>query len=94
MPIESTQIVGDDIDDHKWSEEVIWHARTCDYPRGTVYTYSTAQATIYVDSIFNLVKAELVGAECPQQQLADEAQKVSPSSKLLRYSLLPPVLNC
>ncbi|KAF8673280.1 hypothetical protein HU200_048836 [Digitaria exilis] len=40
----------------------------------TVYAYSTAHVTIYVDSIFALAKVELDGVECPLQQL-DEAQK-------------------
>ncbi|TVU23698.1 hypothetical protein EJB05_26077, partial [Eragrostis curvula] len=80
-----TQIVGDDMDDRTWSE-IIRHARTCVVPGDKLYTYNTAQATIYVDSIFNLVKVELGGVEWPLQPL-DEAQKVSPSSKLLQYYL-------
>ncbi|TVU23693.1 hypothetical protein EJB05_26072, partial [Eragrostis curvula] len=72
-PEELSAIVGDDMDDSTWSE-IIDHARTCVVPGDKVYAYSTAHATIYVDSVFDLVKVELAGVEWPLQPL-DEAQK-------------------
>jgi hypothetical protein len=43
-----------------------------------VYAYSSAGCTIYVNSVFNLVKVEIGGTECPLQQLNGD-QTVSES---------------
>ena len=61
------QILGDGMTDGMW-EETTKHARTC-YPGNKVYAYSSAGGTIYTNSIFNLVKVEIGGIECPLHQL-------------------------
>jgi hypothetical protein len=44
------------------------HARTC-VPGDKVYVYTAGGGTIYVNSVFDLVKVEIGGIECPLQQL-------------------------
>ncbi|TVU23694.1 hypothetical protein EJB05_26073, partial [Eragrostis curvula] len=72
-PDELRAIAGDGMDDSRWSE-IISHARACIFPLDKVYAYHSVRATIYVNSIFDLVKVKLGGVECPLQEL-DEAQK-------------------
>ncbi|GJN04853.1 hypothetical protein PR202_ga22429 [Eleusine coracana subsp. coracana] len=62
------------MEDSTW-EEITSYARTCIFPIDKVYAYSGVNATIYVNSIFDLVKVKFGGVECPRQQL-DEAQKI------------------
>jgi len=61
------QILGDGMTDGMW-EETTKHARTC-YPGAKVYVYTAGDCTIYVNSVFNLVKVEIGGTVCPLQQL-------------------------
>ncbi|KAL6626687.1 hypothetical protein ACP70R_030413 [Stipagrostis hirtigluma subsp. patula] len=70
-PDELRAILGDGMTDRMW-EATTSHAKTC-APGDKVYAYGAAQVTIYVDSIFNLVKVDIGGVECPLQQL-DRAQ--------------------
>jgi hypothetical protein len=60
--------------DRMW-EVTTTHAKTC-VPGDKVYAYSAAHGTVYVDSVFNLVKVEIGGVECPLPQL-DGIQSVS-----------------
>lgn len=62
------------------------HARKCIVPVKKVYAYSTAYTTIYINSVYDLIKVAFGGVECPRQQL-DKAQKVSPSSNRYCYFL-------
>jgi len=66
-PDQLRAILGDGMTDGMW-EETTKHARTC-YPGNKVYAYSSAGGTIYTNSIFNLVKVEIGGIECPLHQL-------------------------
>lgn len=54
--------------DDMW-EETTKHAKTC--VRGNkVYVYTAAGGnTIYVNSVFDLIKVEIGGIVCPLQQL-------------------------
>ncbi|OEL37230.1 hypothetical protein BAE44_0001752 [Dichanthelium oligosanthes] len=49
-------------------EAMTKHARTC-VPGNRVYAYSAPHGTIYVNSVFKLVRVELGGVECPLEQL-------------------------
>lgn len=60
-------ILGDGMTDRLW-EVTTSHAKKCDAGE-KVYAYSGAGATIYVNSIFELVRVEFGGAECAPQQL-------------------------
>ncbi|GJN05892.1 hypothetical protein PR202_ga23565 [Eleusine coracana subsp. coracana] len=64
---ERAGILGDGMTDRMW-EVTTNHARTC-ASGDKVYAYSAANGTIYVDSVFNLVKVEIGGVECSLQQL-------------------------
>ncbi|CAD6256254.1 unnamed protein product [Miscanthus lutarioriparius] len=66
-PDELRAILGDGMTDRMWVE-TSRHARTC-VPGDTVYVYAADGGTIYVNSVFNLVKVEIGGIECPLQQL-------------------------
>ncbi|GJN05893.1 hypothetical protein PR202_ga23567 [Eleusine coracana subsp. coracana] len=66
-PNELRTILGDGMTDRMW-EVTTNHARTC-ASGDKVYAYSAANGTIYVDSVFNLVKVEIGGVECSLQQL-------------------------
>ncbi|CAD6256307.1 unnamed protein product [Miscanthus lutarioriparius] len=66
-PDELRAMLGDDMMDDMW-EETSRHARTC-VPGDKVYVYAADGGTIYVNSVFNLVKVEIGGIECPLQQL-------------------------
>ncbi|KAG2563910.1 hypothetical protein PVAP13_8KG373600 [Panicum virgatum] len=66
-PDQLRAILGDGMTDDMW-EATTKHARTCD-PGNKVYAYSSAGGTIYTNSIFNLVKVEIGGIECPLHQL-------------------------
>lgn len=61
------QILGDGMTDRMW-EATTWHARTC-VPGDKVYVYTSGIFTIYVNSVFDLVKVEIDGFEYPLQQL-------------------------
>lgn len=61
------QILGDGMTDDMW-EETAKHARTCD-PGDKVYVYTARGGTIYLNSLFDLVKVEIGGIEYPMQQL-------------------------
>ncbi|KAL5227558.1 hypothetical protein ABZP36_015823 [Zizania latifolia] len=60
-------ILGEGMTDRMW-EVTKNHAKTC-APGDKVYVYSAPNGTIYVNSIFQLVKVEFAGVECPVQQL-------------------------
>jgi len=66
-PDQLRAILGGGMTDDMW-EETTKHARTCD-PGGKVYVYTAGDCTIYVNSVFNLVKVEIDGTGCPLQQL-------------------------
>ncbi|XP_066340213.1 disease resistance protein RGA5-like isoform X2 [Miscanthus floridulus] len=66
-PDELRAMLGDGMMDDMW-EETSRHARTC-VPGDKVYVYAADGRTIYVNSVFNLVKVEIGGIECPLQQL-------------------------
>ena len=66
--------------DDMW-EATTKHARTC-HPGSKVYVYTAGGGTIYVNSVFNLVKVEIDGTGCPLQQLNWD-QMVSLSSDYL-----------
>ncbi|XP_066340219.1 disease resistance protein RGA5-like isoform X2 [Miscanthus floridulus] len=66
-PDELRAILGDGMTDRMW-EETSRHARTC-VPGDKVYVYAADGGTIYVNSVFNLVKVEIGGIECPLEQL-------------------------
>ncbi|KAF0920260.1 hypothetical protein E2562_034109 [Oryza meyeriana var. granulata] len=76
-PDELRAIMGDGMTDRMW-EVTTNHAKTC-VPGDKVYVYSTQQGTIYVNSIFQLVKVELAGVEYQLHQL-NRIQKVSSAS--------------
>lgn len=85
---ELTQIMYDGLEDCSTWVKITRHARNCIVPIDKVYVYGATHATIYINSIFDLVKVQLVpgptaisqgGVEWPQRQL-DEAQKVSLTS--------------
>jgi hypothetical protein len=69
------QILGDGMKDRMW-EAATRHARTC-APDGKVYAHATPHGTIFVDSIFNVVRVDVGGVEWPLQQL-NRGQTVSP----------------
>lgn len=71
--------MGDGVEDDSTWAAIVSHAGNCVIPLDKLYAYNAENATIYVNSIFALVKVEFGGVECPLGQL-DEAQKVSPSS--------------
>lgn len=72
--------MGNGVENDSTWENITNHARTHVNPGVKVYAYcSTVHATVYVNSVFHLVKAEFGNVECPLQQL-DEVQKVRPSS--------------
>lgn len=81
--------------DRLW-EVTTSHAKKCDAGE-KVYAYSGAGATIYVNSIFELVRVEFGGAECAPQQLT-RPQRVSshffsacvPSSRTPAITVLKP----
>ncbi|CAO2148240.1 unnamed protein product [Urochloa humidicola] len=62
-PQELRAILGDGMTDRMW-EVTTGHARSCVLGDG-VYVYKAPHGTIYVNSIFQLVKVELGGLECP-----------------------------
>ncbi|XP_062192461.1 protein SAR DEFICIENT 1-like [Phragmites australis] len=66
-PDELRAILGDGMTDRMW-EATTSHAKTC-LPGDKVYAYSGSHGTIYVNSIFNLVKVEFGGVEYPLHQL-------------------------
>jgi len=66
-PDQLRAILGDGMTDDMW-EATTKHARTCD-PGSEVYVYTAGGGTIYVNSVFNLVKVEIDGTGCPLQQL-------------------------
>ncbi|KAG2563909.1 hypothetical protein PVAP13_8KG373600 [Panicum virgatum] len=66
-PDQLRAILGDGMTDDMW-EATTKHARTCD-PGNKVYVYTAGDCTIYVNSVFNLVKVEIGGTVCPLQQL-------------------------
>jgi hypothetical protein len=53
--------------DRMW-EATTNHARTCE-PDDKVYVYAAPHGTIYVNSVFKLVRVEIGGVEWPLQQL-------------------------
>lgn len=70
--------MGDGVETDSTWEKITRNARTWVNPGPKVYAYSTVHATIYVNSVFHLVKVEFGSVQCPLQQL-DEVQKVRPS---------------
>lgn len=66
--------------DRMW-EVTTNHAKTC-VPDDKVYVYAMPHGTIYVNSVFNLVKVEIGGMEWPLHQL-NRGQAVSPIIFLL-----------
>jgi hypothetical protein len=64
--------------DRMW-EATTNHARTCE-PDDKVYVYAAPHGTIYVNSVFKLVRVEIGGVEWPLQQLRGHAVSLrSPS---------------
>ena len=57
--------------DRMW-EVTTNHARTCE-PDDKVYVYAAPHGTIYVNSVFKLVRVEIGGVEWTLQQLRDHA---------------------
>ncbi|CAN6372907.1 unnamed protein product [Urochloa humidicola] len=66
MPDELRAIVGD-MRDNMW-EATISHAKTCSLG-DKAYVYSTAQGTIYLNSVFDAVRVKTNGIEWPHAQL-------------------------
>lgn len=63
------EIMGDGMTDRMW-EVCTSHAKTCD-AGDKVYAYAGQHgATVYVNSIWQLVKIEFAGVECAAQELA------------------------
>jgi hypothetical protein len=81
------QILGEGMTDRMW-EATTNHAKTC-VPGHEVHASTTAHGSVHVDSVFNLVRVEIGGVECPVQQL-DRAQSVSSSP--IHYSLIESAL--
>lgn len=54
--------------DRMW-DETTNHAKTGD-PGNKMYANSSAGGTIYINSVFNLVKVKIGGTECPLHQLS------------------------
>uniref|UniRef100_A0A0E0MR20 Calmodulin-binding protein-like n=2 Tax=Oryza TaxID=4527 RepID=A0A0E0MR20_ORYRU len=79
-PDELRAIMGDGMTDRMW-EVTTSHAKKC-VPGDKVYMYSTPHGTVYVNSIFELVKVELAGVEYQLHQL-NRAQKVFVQQLLL-----------
>lgn len=66
-PDELRAILGDGMTDRMW-EATTNHARTC-ATDDKVYAHSTPHGTIYVDSVFNVVRVDIGGVEWPLHQL-------------------------
>ncbi|XP_062195532.1 protein SAR DEFICIENT 1-like [Phragmites australis] len=66
-PDELRAILGEGMTDRMW-EMTTNHARSC-VPGDKVYAHNAAHCTIYVNSVFDLVKVEFGGVECPLHQL-------------------------
>ncbi|CAL4965031.1 unnamed protein product [Urochloa decumbens] len=67
-PDELRGILGDGMTDKMW-EATTSHARTC-VPDDKVYVYATAHGgTVYVNSVFTVVRVEIGGVELPLHQL-------------------------
>ncbi|KAF8705092.1 hypothetical protein HU200_031354 [Digitaria exilis] len=88
-PDELRRILGEGMTDRMW-EVTTNHAKTC-VPDEKVYVYATPHGTIYVNSVFNLVKVEIGGMEWPLQQLnrgqAVLVQQLMLEAYELRHSL-------
>ena len=70
------QILGDGMTDRMW-EATTNHAKTCG-PDDKVYMHATPHGTIYVDSIFNIVRVDVGGVQWPLQvQQLNRGQTVS-----------------
>jgi hypothetical protein len=77
-PDELRAILGEGMTDRMW-EATTNHARTCE-PDDKVYVYAAPHGTIYVNSVFKLVRVEIGGVEWPLQQLRGHAVSLrSPS---------------
>ncbi|VAH56001.1 unnamed protein product [Triticum turgidum subsp. durum] len=61
-------IMGDGMTDRMW-EVTTSHAKTCD-AGDKVYAYAGHGATVYVNSLCQLVRLEFAGVECAAQQLS------------------------
>ncbi|CAO2209096.1 unnamed protein product [Urochloa humidicola] len=66
-PEELRAILGDGMTDRMW-EATMSHAKTC-VPDDKVYVYATANAAVYVNSVFTVVRVEIGGVEWPLHQL-------------------------
>ncbi|OEL16242.1 Calmodulin-binding protein 60 B [Dichanthelium oligosanthes] len=66
-PDELRAILGEGMTDRMW-EATTNHAKTC-LPDDKVYAYATQHGTIYVNSVFTVVRVEIGGVEWPLQQL-------------------------
>nr|CAB3472324.1 unnamed protein product [Digitaria exilis] len=85
-PDELRRILGEGMTDRMW-EVTTNHAKTC-VPDEKVYVYATPHGTIYVNSVFNLVKVEIGGMEWPLQQLnRGQAQVLVQQLMLEAYEL-------
>jgi len=75
-PDELRAILGEGMTDRMW-EVTTNHARTCE-PDDKVFVYAAPHGTIYVNSVFKLVRVEIGGVEWPLQQLRGHAVSPSP----------------
>ncbi|OQU86387.1 hypothetical protein SORBI_3003G083200 [Sorghum bicolor] len=66
-PDELRAILGDGMTDRMW-EATTNHAKTC-LPGDKVYAHVTQHGTIYLNSIFNILRVDTSGVEWPLQQL-------------------------
>ncbi|RLM92386.1 calmodulin-binding protein 60 B-like isoform X1 [Panicum miliaceum] len=82
-PDELRAILGEGMTDRMW-EATTNHARTCE-PDDKVYVYAAPHGTIYVNSVFKLVRVEIGGVEWPLQQLRGHAQMIVEQLMLEAY---------
>lgn len=83
-PDELRAILGEGMTDRMW-EVTTNHAKTCVDRDDKVYVYGTPHGTIYVDSVFKLVRVEIGGVEWPLQQLRGQAQVIVQQLMLEAY---------